>query len=112
MAEVRLFLFAIPLQFVAASVTAIVLLPKEYQVKIGDQYVDHGDYAHPLGAWGQAVAANGGRRNCARDWRGAKRPRQRRNPRKARFSAQPKMRPNEVLPESHIFVNSLQVEAL
>jgi hypothetical protein len=28
------------------------------------------------------------------------------------FSAQPKMRPNEVLPEYHIFVNSFQGEAL
>jgi hypothetical protein len=28
------------------------------------------------------------------------------------FSAQPKMRPNEGLPESHIFVNSLLGEAL
>jgi hypothetical protein len=28
------------------------------------------------------------------------------------FSAQPKMRPNEVLPESHIFVNFFQVEVL
>jgi hypothetical protein len=61
---------------------------------------------------GQDVDASGGHRNCARDWRGAKRPRKRRNPRKARFSAQPKMRPNEVLPESHIFVNSFQEEAL
>jgi hypothetical protein len=33
-------------------------------------------------------------------------------PRKARFFAEQKMRPNEFLPESHIFVNYLQVEAL
>jgi hypothetical protein len=65
------------------------------------------------------VAASGGHRNCARDCRGAERPRRRavghavrRNSRKARFSAQPKMRPNEILPESYVFVNSLQGEAL
>jgi hypothetical protein len=51
------------------------------------------------GVWGQAVAASGGHRNCARDWRGGAtagghRPRKRRNPRKARFFAQQKMRPN------------------
>jgi hypothetical protein len=66
----------------------------------------------PLGTWMQSVAASGGHRNCARDWRGAERPRKRRNPRKARFFAEQKMRPNEVLSESHIFVNSLQEEAL
>jgi hypothetical protein len=89
-----------------------------------------------LGCLGQDMAASGGHRNCARGrksrlkalricfWRGGAtagghRPRRRavghalrRNPRKARFSAQPKMRPNEVLPESHIFVNLLQGEAL
>jgi hypothetical protein len=61
----------------------------------------------PWGAWGQAVAASGGHRNCARDWRGAEQPRRlaasgqtlgpervSAEPRKARFSAQPKMRPN------------------
>jgi hypothetical protein len=82
---------------------AIVLLPKKYQFKISDSCADQWDHAHleggatPWGAWGQAVAARGGRRNCARDWRGAERPRKRRNPRKARFFAEQKMRPNNTL---------------
>jgi hypothetical protein len=40
-------------------------------------------------SWGAGI--------CARDWRGAERLRKRRNPRKARFFAKQKMRPNEVL---------------
>jgi hypothetical protein len=52
-------------------------------------------------------ATAGGRATC-----GGHRPRKRRNPRKARFFAKQKMRPNEVLPEYHIFVNYLLGEAL
>jgi hypothetical protein len=48
----------------------------------------------------------------ARDWRGAERPRKRRNPRKARFFAEQKMRPNEVLKKPLTSVNSFWVEAL
>ncbi|MDR1230019.1 MAG: hypothetical protein LBK61_01315, partial [Spirochaetaceae bacterium] len=43
---------------------------------------------------------------------GGHRPRKRRNPRKARFSAQPKMRPDEILKKPLLSVNSMQVEAL
>jgi hypothetical protein len=75
-----------------------VLLPRKHQFKISYSCVDHGDYAHPLGYLGTSR----GHRNRARDWRGAKRSRKGRNPRKARFFAQQKMRPN----------NTLQVEAL
>jgi hypothetical protein len=66
-----------------AGGTNIVLLPRKHQFKIGDKCVDHGDHAPPLGTWMQSVAASGGHCNCARDWRGAKRPRKRRNPRHA-----------------------------
>jgi hypothetical protein len=66
----------------------------------------------PLGVLGFKPWPLGGHRNCAKDWRGAERPRKRRNPRKARFFAEQKMRPNEVLPESHNFVNSFQIETL
>jgi hypothetical protein len=79
----------------------------------------------PRGAWGQAVAARGRApqprtgaqilRICF--WRGGAtagghRPRKRRNPRKARFFAKQKMRPNEVLKKSFISVNALQGETL
>jgi hypothetical protein len=48
----------------------IVLLPKKYQFKISDSCVGYWDNAHLLGCLGQAVAARGGHRNRARDWRG------------------------------------------
>jgi hypothetical protein len=60
----------------------------------------------------------------ARDWRGGAtagghRPRRRavghavrRNPRKARFPAQPEMRPNEVLKKLPVSIITLQGEAL
>jgi hypothetical protein len=53
---------------------------------------------------GPTVAASSGHRNRARDWRGAEQPRRRRGrsahsaePRKARFFAEQKMRPNYAL---------------
>jgi hypothetical protein len=106
---------------------SIVLLPKKIPIQKRWQICrSWGIMLTPWGCLGQDVAASGDHRNCARDWRAAKQSRRRatsggRVPgperesaesRKARFSAQPKMRPNEVLPESHIFVNSLQGEAL
>jgi hypothetical protein len=48
----------------------------------------------PFGVLGDKPWPPGGHRNCARDWRGAERPRKRRNPRKARFFAEQKMRPD------------------
>jgi hypothetical protein len=69
----------------------------------------------PWGAWGQPWPRSG-HRNCAKDWRGAERPQRRatgqalrRNPRKAWFFAEQKMRPDEVLKRLFIF---LQEEAL
>jgi hypothetical protein len=84
----------------------LVLLPRKHQFKIGDQCADLWDHARPLGhldairgrQWrtpqlrkGSQIAPKG---TADLFWRGAERPRKRRNPRKARFSAQPKMRPN------------------
>jgi hypothetical protein len=79
----------------------------------------------PWGYLGQDVAVSGGHRNCARGRkscgfasRGAGPPQvaigraSGGTPDKPEFSVQPKMRPNEILPESHISVNSLQGEAL
>jgi hypothetical protein len=60
----------------------------------------------PLGVLGTAVAASGGHLNCARDWRGAERSRRiaaGRNPRKARFFAKQKMRPNTDSPVLSIY---------
>jgi hypothetical protein len=70
----------------------IVLLPRKHQFKICDQCVVpiKGIMPTPWGTWMQSVAASSGHRNCARDWRGAERPRRRavghavrRNPRHA-----------------------------
>jgi hypothetical protein len=80
----------------------IVLLPKRYQFKNGGNVSIVGIMLTTWGAWGQAMAARSGHHNRARDWRGAERSRKGRNPRKARFFAEQKMRPN----------NALQGEAL
>jgi hypothetical protein len=48
----------------------IVLLPKRYQFKNGGNVSIAGMTLTPWGCLGQDVAASGGHRNCARDWRG------------------------------------------
>jgi hypothetical protein len=83
-----------------------------------------GGICSPLGGVGDRLwPPGGGHRKRARDWRGAEQPRRRAacgqaagpergsaEPRKARFFAQQKMRPNEVLPVSYVFFYFLQAD--
>jgi hypothetical protein len=101
----------------------IVLLPRKHKFKIGDTCVDYWDHAHPLGClgtsrgrWADTATAQGiggaGPPQVAGPLVVAIGRASGGIPDTPEFSAQPKMRPNEILPESHIFVNSLQGEAL
>jgi hypothetical protein len=90
--------------------------PQKIPIQKRWQCVDRWDYAHPLGVLGFKPWPLGGHRNCARGANPADLLLENRSsggtPAKPEFFAEQKMRPNEVLPVSHILVNPLQGEAL